>query len=449
MKFENDNIEFKQMYVPDIRKEVVAFVNAEGGLILIGVGNDGQIIGVEKPDEVMLQVANTLKDSIVPDIMPFVKIYTKPLESLNVVHIEVSTGANRPYYLRDKGLKPSGVYVRKGSSSQPMTDEGIREMIITNSGRSFENMRSLEQNLTFNILSKEMQARDIKLARPQMQTMKLIGDDGLYTNIAYLLSDQCEITTKVALFQGKDKAVFRDRKEFTGSILEQLENVYAFLNLINKTKASFSGLNRSDQRDYPEEAMREALLNSYTHRDYSLGGSNLINVYDDRIEFVSQGGLVSSLEMDSIFLGISRSRNPHLAAVLYRMRLIESYGTGIEKICRSYQGSIRQPVFETAKGVFRVTLPNVNEEDRSENLSTFMQEKDPVQRLIATEEKELLLSFAKEKGSITRKEAEELLEAGSTKAFKLLKDLCDEGYLETNGKGRLTKYVLINQSDNS
>lgn len=272
MKFENDNIEFKQMYVPDIRKEVVAFVNAEGGLILIGVGNDGQIIGVEKPDEVMLQVANTLKDSIVPDIMPFVKIYTKPLESLNVVHIEVSTGANRPYYLRDKGLKPSGVYVRKGSSSQPMTDEGIREMIITNSGRSFENMRSLEQNLTFNILSKEMQARDIKLARPQMQTMKLIGDDGLYTNLAYLLSDQCEITTKVALFQGKDKAVFRDRKEFTGSILEQLENVYAFLNLINKTKASFSGLNRSDQRDYPEEALREALLNSYTHRDYSLGG---------------------------------------------------------------------------------------------------------------------------------------------------------------------------------
>lgn len=77
-----------------------------------------------------------------------------------------------------------------------------------------------------------------------------------------MLSDQYEITTKVALFQGTDKEQFRDRKEFTGSILKQLEDVYQFIDLVNKTKATFSGLNRTDKRDYPEEAVREALLNS-------------------------------------------------------------------------------------------------------------------------------------------------------------------------------------------
>ena len=140
-----------------------------------------------------------------------------------------------------------------------------------------------------------------------------------------------------------------------------MEEVYRFIDMNNKTKAVFSGLDRTDIRDYPEEAVREAWLNCLTHRDYSFSGSTIINIYDDRMEFVSLGGLVSGLELNSIFLGVSQSRNPNLASVLYRMRLIESYGTGIGKIRRAYAGKKRQPEFETAKGVFRVTLPNDNE----------------------------------------------------------------------------------------
>lgn len=444
MMYENDNIEFKQEYVPEIRKEVVAFANADGGTILIGVRKDGMVIGVNEPDEIMLQAANSLKDSIAPDVMPFVSIHAAELDGKEVVEIEVSTGTNRPYYIREKGLKPGGVYVRKGSSSQPMTDEGIREMIIANSGRTFESIRSLNQNLTFETLAQEMQIRNIEFGRPQMLTMKLIGDDGLYTNLAYLLSDQCETTTKVALFQEADKAVFRDRKEFSGSILRQLEDVYQFLDLNNKTKAFFSGLNRSDRRDYPEEAVREALLNSTTHRDYSVGGSNLINIYDDRMEFVSLGELIPGLELESIFLGVSRSRNSNLAAVLYQMRLIESYGTGIEKIQRVYAESVGDPEFETAKGVFRVTLPNRNEKAPVPENTVPRREEESYHRQDAEAEKELLLSYAREKGVVTRKETEELLEISSTKAFKILKELCDAGYLKAEGRGRLSKYVINN-----
>ena len=114
LKYENQNIEFKQEYVPEIRKEVVAFTNAEGGTILVGVRKDGSVAGIEDPDEVMLQIVNSLKDAIAPDVMPFVSVKTVEMEGRQIVEVEVSTGTNRPYYLREKGLKTSGVYVRKG-----------------------------------------------------------------------------------------------------------------------------------------------------------------------------------------------------------------------------------------------------------------------------------------------------------------------------------------------
>lgn len=436
--FENQNIEFKQEYVPDIRKEVIGFANAEGGTVYVGIRKDGKVLGVEDPDGVMLQIVNSLKDALAPDIMPFVRVNSVEIEGKQVVEINVTTGTNRPYYLREKGLKPSGVYVRKGSSTQPMTEEGIREMILQNSGRSFELCRSMNQELTFHTLQAEMQKRLIELGTSQMRTLKLIGEDGLYTNLALLLSDQCETTTKVALFQGTDKEVFRDRKEFTGSILKQLEEVYQFINLLNKTKATFSGLDRTDMRDYPEEAVRESLLNSIVHRDYSFSGSNLVNIYENRMEFVSLGGLVSGLELKSIFLGVSQSRNPNLAAVFYRMRLIESYGMGIGKIERAYKTYQFQPEFETAKGVFRVTLPNRNEKQEREERA-----KDHVDTMVSlNEQKSLIVQYAKENGSVTRKEVEDLIGAGTTKAFRLLKELCEAGKLEQKGNGKLSTYVI-------
>ena len=436
--FENQNIEFKQEYVPDIRKEVMGFANAEGGTVYVGIRKDGTVFGVGDPDGVILQIVNSLKDALAPDIMPFVRVNSVEIEGKQVVEINVTTGTNRPYYLREKGLKPSGVYVRKGSSTQPMTEEGIREMILQNSCRSFELCRSMNQELTFHTLQAEMQKRLIELGTSQMRTLKLIGEDGLYTNLALLLSDQCETTTKVALFQGTDKEVFRDRKEFTGSILKQLEEVYQFINLLNKTKATFSGLDRTDMRDYPEEAVRESLLNSIVHRDYSFSGSNLVNIYENRMEFVSLGGLVSGLELKSIFLGVSQSRNPNLAAVFYRMRLIESYGTGIGKIERAYKTYQFQPEFETAKGVFRVTLPNRNEKQEREERA-----KDHVDTMVSlNEQKSLIVQYAKENGSVTRKEVEDLIGAGTTKAFRLLKELCEAGKLEQKGNGKLSTYVI-------
>lgn len=434
--YENQDVEYKSEYTLGITKEAVAFVNSEGGTIFIGIKDDGVVAGVSNPDDIMLRIASSLKDSVAPDIMPFVNLKTVKIDGLDVVEVKVSTGTNRPYYLKEKGLKPSGVYVRKGSSSQPMTDEGIREMIIQNTGRSYELCRSLNQELTFDAFSQEMIKKGLKTGESQMKTLKLVGEDNLYTNLALLLSDQCETTTKIAIFQGTDKAVFRERREFEGSILKQMEDVYQFIDLNNKTKAIFHGLERTDIRDYPEMAIKEAWLNCIVHRDYSFSGSTIINIYDDRIEFVSLGGLVAGLTLESIFLGVSKSRNPHLASLFYRLRLIESYGTGIEKIKREYNDYTVKPKFETAPGVFRVTLPNCNEIPVSKVSTGNVMKTDA--------EENIVMEYTIKNGSINRKETEELIKSGSTKAFKILRELCKEGKIKAIGNGNKTRYVLNN-----
>lgn len=436
---EGMNIEFKQEYVPDIRKEVMAFANAEGGTVYVGVRDDGVPIGVNDADSVMLQIVHSLKDSISPDIMPFVRVDTTESEGKQIIEIHVATGTNKPYYLKEKGLKPSGVYTRIGSSAQPVSDEGIREMIRQNGGTVYEAGRSINQELSFVTFNREMSRRGLEAGDAQMHTLKLIGEDGLFTNLALLLSDQCETVTKLAVFQGTDKAVFRDRQEFEGSLLKQLEDVYHYLNLLNKTKATFTGLDRIDTRDYPEDAMREALLNSIVHRDYSQSAANLINVYDDRIEFVSIGGLIPSLELKSIFLGVSQTRNPNLAAVFYRMRLIESYGTGIGKIKRAYANMLIQPEFETAKGVFRVTLPNTNEDKQMFSYG-FKDEERP-KTVLFRDEKQQILDYAQSNGKVSRREAEQLIGAGTTKTCRLIKELCEAGKLQAIGSGRMSIYV--------
>ncbi|MEA4973589.1 MAG: ATP-binding protein, partial [Candidatus Metalachnospira sp.] len=112
--FENLDVEYKEIYVPEIKKEVIAFANTEGGTLYIGIRRDGFVVGVEDADAVMLQVASALKDAIKPDIIPFVRIKAIQREEKIVVEIGVQVGTNRPYYLQEKGLKPSGVYVRRG-----------------------------------------------------------------------------------------------------------------------------------------------------------------------------------------------------------------------------------------------------------------------------------------------------------------------------------------------
>ena len=443
--YEGVDVEFKELdrvkgTLPEsIPKEIIAFANTEGGELYIGIRDDGNIVGVADTDDVMTRVSNIAHDTILPDIMPFIQIRPVEMEGKQVVKTTVSVGTERPYYLAKEGLKPKGVYVRRGSACIPLNEAGIREMIMETSGKSYEACRSLNQELSFETLEAEMKQRNIEFGAAQMKTLKLIGDDGLYTNLALLLSDQCAHTIKVAVFQETDNAVFRERKEFKGSLLKQLYEAYRFLNFYNRTEASFEGLRRIDQRDYPEDAVREALLNSIIHRDYLFSGSTIINMFDDHVEFISLGGLVRGISMEAIFMGVSQSRNPNLAAVFYRLGLVESYGTGVRKIMRLYQGFALTPVFRSAEGAFTVELFNRNE--RGNRQKNTLNAEDAPDVTAPEELKAAIIAKARAKGSITRKEVETLYQFGSTKAYKSLKALCNAGLLIQQKRGKQTVYI--------
>ena len=180
---ENIDIEFKRQIADSVNKDAIAFANTEGGTIYIGIDDDGSVIGVDDTDDTMLRVTQMIRDNIKPDLIPFVRVQSDEVDGKSIVEVKVSVGSDRPYYLEKEGLRPRGVYVRKGSSSQPLSDQGIRDMIRETSGKSYEEGRSLNQNLTFTSLIEELSARSIEFGASQMQTLKIVGDDGLYTNL--------------------------------------------------------------------------------------------------------------------------------------------------------------------------------------------------------------------------------------------------------------------------
>ena len=427
---ESDTVELKSQLISDICKEIIAFANSRGGTLYVGVEDSGNVIGVTDADQSTLQLSNMIRDSIKPDVTMFVRYETLCVEGKNIIAVSVQKGTDRPYYLGSKGLKPSGVYVRNGTSTDPATDTAIRRMIKETDGDSFELMRSLEQQLTFKAAEEQFKKRNVPFDAAKMQTLGMVSQDGIYSNVALLLSDQCSHTIKAAAFSGTDKTTFQDRREFGGSLFQQMEEMYAYLDMRNQTKATFEGLYRRDTRDYPEEALREALLNSLVHRDYSFIASTLISVYDDRIEFVSVGGLPAGIALEDIMLGLSVCRNPKLAAIFYRLQLIEAYGTGMPKIIKAYAGTDLEPKIQVTNNAFKIILPNLN----------FLSKPVPVYEP-PTEDEKRVLSLLATRESIVRSDVDRLLGVSQSTANRILKQMIEKYLISQEGTGKNTKYI--------
>ena len=428
---ESIHLELKKEYVKDILKTVIAFANTSGGKIYIGIDDDGKVLGVQRLDTDILKLSNSIRDSIKPDITLFTSILVEKIDSNDVIVVDVQKGASSPYYLTDKGIRPSGVYVRQGASSVPATDATILKMIRDTDGDNFEELRSLNQNLDFDFLKKEFEDANIKLEHSQMRTFNIIDEDGLYTNLGLLLSEQCPHTIKAAVFEGSTKEIFKDRFEFSGSLLKQMKDVYSFLNRYNRTNSEITGLKRTDTREYPEIALREALLNSIVHKEYSYSNSTLISVFDDKIEIVTIGGLTKGLSEDDIMLGVSILRNRNLANIFYRLKLIEAYGTGIPKIIESYNEYNVKPKIEISSNAFKITLPNTLKEKSISKLEKNLSDKEY-----------LIVNMLKENEYIKRTDIEKNLSISSSMAIKLLRNMVENSIIEKLGKGKNVIYRL-------
>lgn len=428
---EDEYTELKSILTKEIKKEIVAFANSGGGTIYIGIDDDGNVIGLDNIKNDIESLSGMIKDGIRSNLILYTKIKQKTINNKNIIVLEILDAPNKPYYLADKGLKSSGVYLRTGNTSVPANDEVIKKLIIDSQSVPFEEMISKYQDLHFNYLASTFKEKNIVINNTALKTLNIINLAEEYTNLGLLLSDECPYSIKCAIFEGNNDIKFKDRKEFTGSLLKQVNDVNDYLNIYNRISSDIKGLERIDTRDYPEYALRESILNAVIHRDYNYSGSVLVSLYDNHFEITSLGGLIKGLKIDDLYFGISQTRNKNLANIFFRLNYVESFGTGIKRIIQSYEKFDKKPVILTTENAFKVTLYNVN-----------YKENNNIQLPSSLSQEEMIVEYLKRNDKITRLVVEKILNISSTRAKTIIKNMKKENIIDSVGTGKNTFYVL-------
>lgn len=423
---ENENIEFKELYTENIYKEIVAFLNSGSGTIYIGYNDNGELIGLENVKETEEKISNGIRGKIVPDCSVFVSINNATLDNKDYIIINVSKGVNI-YSLKDKGII-KGTYIRNGSCSMPATEETVKQMIIKNSNITFETSVANNQNLTFNYIREAFMGINIDINNKNiMKNLFMLDNNGNYTNLALLLSDQCPYTVKVATYQSVNKTNFLDRKEFGGSLLEVYDKTLSYLKINSATYGLIDSSIREDIEEYPEFILREIILNSLIHRDYSVLTSNIINIYkDESIEFISYGSLYGNITIEDVLAGLSTSRNPHLQSIFMRLKRVEAIGSGLRRVNSYYKSKNLDFLVKALPSSFVVRLPRI-----------------AIDKIPAKDDYKIIIDYLDKNGEITRKEAERLLNKEKTTTSNVLSKMISDKIIKKIGKGPNTKYIKI------
>lgn len=360
MKYEeSDKVELKREMVKDLDKEIIAFLNDHGGTIYIGVDDYGNIVGVPQDlkDEYDEKISAILTNNIKPNCRSKVEFR---YNDDDVLVINVSEGDSKPYYLTEKGPKPSGTYIRVGRSKRPATDDEILTMIRDNSGWLWENQVSNEQDLTFDELSKIAKKKRLDFGPHKFRNLKIINKEGKFTNLGLLVSDQNPIEVKFAVY---DKNLdFKVKEEFHGSIVTIADDVLKYAELFNTTSAKIipGQISRVETKSYPGASLREAILNAICHAEYFAPSNIKVEFFPDKAKITNPGNIYNNGTIEDIKRGIQSFRNPSLVILLNKLGYIENYGTGIQRIIEAYKDVDCKPVFYVSKSYFMITLHSLN-----------------------------------------------------------------------------------------
>lgn len=420
---ENENIEFKEKFTENIYKEIISFLNTKSGTIYIGYEDNGNITGLKNAKEIEEKVSNGIRTNISPDARIFISVNIENIENKEYISIKVSKGVDI-YYLKEKGIV-KGTYLRTGSCSIPASEEVVKQMIIKNSSLSFETSISNNQDLTFNYINETFTENNINIQDINVKRNLHMANDRNYTNLGLLFSDQNPFTFKLAVYKSEEKNNFLDRKEFKGSVLEIYDNLIEFLKINTATYGLIQDSVRKDIEEYPEFILREIVLNSIIHRDYSSLTSNIINLYvNESIELISYGSLYGNITVDDILAGLSTTRNPYLQSIFMRIKRVEAIGSGLRRVNSYYERYGLNFEIKALPSSFIVKLPKIK-----------------LTNIIDTEnEINLIIDFVNQNGSITRKEAEKLIKKEKTTTSTILNKLVEKNVLIKVGNGPSTKY---------
>lgn len=429
---ENQSVGFKREYNGKVNKTMLAFLNTEGGTLYLGMGDDSSVYGLDGDmDEWYRRLVTSFRDSVEPDPTAYFTAEPKQKDGKWYLEITVERGMAIPYCFAKYGLVPEGVWIRIGSNTVMATREHIRQMIKDNGMGQFISELSIEQNLTFEYAGKIFSEKDVAFGEQQKRTLGMIRPDGRYSNLALILSDQCHYTTKAAIFEGTNKEKFKDRKEFSGSLFKQIDDALAYLHVFNRVSGTFEGAYRIDRPDYPDVALREAYVNALIHRDYYLNGSVLVSMFDDRLEFMSLGGIMPGVTYDLMLMGVSIARNEKLAQIFYRLNIIEAFGTGIPRIFAAYEKSAVKPEIPIVDGGFLIRLPNQNYGLQKAKINA------------SDREQRLLEAF--NSAEFTKEDVAEMLGISVSGAYKLLVRMSEKGLLTTRKGGKQWIYSTLKQ----
>lgn len=410
-------LEFKETITNTFLKTVSAFSNYDGGEILFGVDDDGNIKGLSDVKQACLDIENKINDSISPQ-----PNYTLEIQNNEqTIKLSVKSGLQKPYLYKSKAYK------RNDTATIEVDTLEFSRLVLEGKNIRFEELPCKDQELSFEILQSNLKEK-IQIEtfnKDTLKTLNLYDDVNGFNNAAGLLADKNHFPGIDIVKFGENISIIQKRITFENtSVLGIYEKALSVFRDYYQYEV-IQGADRKMVEKIPEAAFREAIANALIHRVWDVDLQIRVSMFDDRIEVVSPGGLPSGITEDEYLSGkLSILRNRNLANVFYRLGFVEIFGTGITRIKQIYSEALTKPGFEVSENAIKIILPIYEE---STNLT---EDEKVVYKLLS---KNMLKSMS---------EIAPYISFGKSKTTKLLKDMEQKGVITIDGKGKGTKYRI-------
>ena len=437
-------------------KSVSAFANGSGGEIIFGIREDNEIVGIEdyqKDSENISEIIKTKMDSV-----PEFDMIIKEIEGNVILILSVYQGKHTPYFVIDSGSRTA--YKRVGNQSVPATRIDLFNMSLKGQRVTYDTLESDKkiEDVTFRELSIEYKKRTLtEFEEKDLNSFGLVNEEGHLTIAGSLFADGYQVYQSRVFctrWNGLDKANglmdALDDEEFEGNIIYLLKASMDFVKRNTKKMWKKGPVYRIEYPEYPERAVQEGIVNALIHRDYSVIGSEVhLDIYDDRLEIYSPGGMYDGSFAQNIdpYNISSKRRNPVLADLFSRMELMERRGSGLRKIIEAYKFEENykeelKPKFRSTESSFFTILRNLNYLIEKSGDKVAIKDGDKVAIKNKNEQLEAIIEFANLCGEFKTADIEELLSIKSSRARLLISELVKIGKLESIGSNRNRRYHI-------
>lgn len=431
---ENSFIEFKRELNDKFEKEVVSFLNANGGHIYIGVEDDSTIYGVQNIDQVQLEIKDRIKDKVSPSPVGFFEIVVEEKNDISYIHVIVAAGNEKPYYIKKYGMCPQGAFIRVGSSYVALTEKQIFDLYSKRTRTSLINILSPVQELSFTQLKIYYESIGYIFTQNTFRQLNFLFKTGEFNYLAYLLSDQNALVINVGKFKGNDVIELEEMKTYQNQSL--IKTTFEIVNLIdnyNKVFTTITSSKRIEKRLFDPIAMREAVINDLVHSDYTYENTPTFRIFDNRIEIISVGGLPEGLEKTEFLNGYMSPKNPQLMKIFRDLGLVEHMGTGIIRILSKYDAS----VFTFSSNFIKVSIPfSLKDRDVYEHIDS---EYNNIELSLRQKN---IVELIKENKFITQEEIGNLLGVSRFTIIREIKILENKGIIKRKGSNKTGEWVI-------